>query len=778
MAHQVPSLEPGKRESLPLRLLGQVLLHALWAGSLALAAWAMGLPDSPPAGWFTDAARPEGWFLFATVLAPLGLLLPALAGEWLALRALSLAALPAQAGAVSLTHSYRRWQMLTFLAWPVMLVAVAWHARLGDWLLPLAAAYLGCLAARALLLAAVSRAGARFLDEVGAGASRMDNWIVGAMALGSAVIFAALALWTFQAISTAGDEPLYLINAHRHLIDLGLAGGDAASPALRGAFYWGRWSPALAHHWARAPLFTWLLAPAYLVAGRLGTLLLLAAAGGLCLALVVRLARGLGFGRHESLAAAWVLGMSPPFLLLTQHVYPDLLAVLAVAGALTLLLEPSGRPLARLAAVAVLAVLTASLKLRFLPVAGALVLLAWLRLWGARLTRRTWLIAAGGGLLALLLALSVLQVLGFPLHYLIEFVGLPGQFKAGPMAAALPALFFDQEYGLIFLAPWTILALAGGIFLFRSRPWLGWSTLVLALAVLGPLLIWRWIQWDGGFTPAARYLAPLLPLLALMALPALACRGARTMRVWAWCLITLSVLWSFLMCLAPLWRYQRRIGASNLWVWGGEQAHAHLERFFPSFVGYFGPEMILALPWLGLVALTGLLLWRWRRNGACARPAGSGRLTAALTLILLLALGGGLLWAGRSIPSGHFQAESMRRRGAMLYGTYYPELRYLLLNRAGDSASKWIVWGGHSRELVLWGLGVHVGPSGAEPAGPLPALAVEVDGHPAGRLTLAWGDLLPYTLPLKLTPGPHLLTLRYAFKPGRSQIAIDRLAVR
>lgn len=778
MAHQVPSLEPGKRESLPRRLLGQVLLHAAWAGSLLLAAWAVRLPDTPPAGLLLDSARPEGWFAFATMLAPLGLLLPALAGEWLSLRALSLAALPAQAGSVSLTHSYRRRQALTFLAWPVMLVAVLWHARLGDWLPLLSAAYLCCLAARALLLAWEGRAGARFLDQVGAGSSRVDGWIVWAVGIGAAVIFAGLALWTFQAISTAGDEPLYLINAHRDLAGMGLAGGDPASPAVRGAFYWGRWSPSLAHTWARAPLFGWLLAPAYLAAGRLGVLLMLAAAGGFCLALICYLARGLGFGRHESMAAAWVLGMSPPFLLLTQHVYPDLLAVLAVAGALALLMPPPDRPLLRMAAVIVLAVLTALLKLRFLPVAGALVLLAGLRLWGARLTRRSWLVVAGAVLAALALLFTVLGLLGYPLPYLLRYMGMPGSFKPGPMAAVPAALFFDQEYGLLFLAPWTLLALAGGWFLFRQRPWLGWSALVLVLAVVVPILIWRWIQWDGGYTPAGRYLSPLLPLLALMALPALACRGARIMRVWAWSLIGLSALWSFLMCLSPLWRYQRRIGAANLLTWAGEQAHAHLERFFPSFVGCYPLEMLPTLAWLGLIVLTGLLLWRWRRSGACARPAGSGLPVAALSLAFLLAAGAGLLWAGRSLPSGHFQAEAMRREHAMLYGTYYPEVRYLLLNRAGDSARKWFVWGRDSRELVIRGLSVFVGPSGAKPAGPLPVLAVEVDRHPAGSLKMAWGDLRSYALPLRLSPGPHLLTLRYAYKPGRCQIAIDRLSVR
>lgn len=778
MHYRAPTLAPGPGPSLPRRLAGQMGLHGLWALTLLMAAWAGDMPDGPGASWLMDSARLHGWRLWAIWLAPTGLLLPALAGEWLGFRALSLAVLPAKAGSLPLLHNYRRWQGLTFAAWPVTLVAVGWHASLGDALLVLAGAYLLCLAGRTLALIALTRAGATFLEEVGAGAGRVDNYICVAVGLGSTVVFAALALWTSQAISTAGDEPLYLINVHRALAGLGLAEGQASAPAVRDAFYWGRWSPSLAHEWARAPLFIWLLAPGYLLAGRLGGLIMLAILGGLTLALVTRLARGLGYGSRESLSAAWVLGLSPPFLLLTQHIYPDLLAVLAVAASLLLLLDPAGRPLLRLAAVAGMAVIIVLIKLRFVPVAGALVLLAGLRLWGPRLSKKTWLLVAGCVAGVLILAWATLHLLGYPLPYLLRFMGTPGQFTPGPMAAVLPALLLDQEYGLLFLAPWTILALAGGAFLIKRLPWVGASALVLGLAVFVPVLIWRWIQWDGGYTPAARYLSPLFPLLAVFALPALACRGSHPFRIWAWMLVTLSGLWSLLICLTPLWRYQRRIGAANLWAWLGEQTGTHLERFFPSFVSFFAPDMLKALPWLGLVALTTLALWRGRRSLRCHAPAASGKIIAACAACLILLAAGGLLWAGKKIPTAHFQAESMHRQGAILYGTYYPQVRYLLLRRQGDLAGKTIIWGQGSTQLDLWGLSVFVSKTGQAPGGPLPVLAIDIDGKQVATLSPKWQVYRHYTIPLSLSPGPHRLSLRMAAQTGRSQIAVDRLEVR
>ena len=73
------------------------------------------------------------------------------------------------------------------------------------------------------------------------------------------------------------------------------------------------------------------------------------------------------------------------------------------------------------------------------------------------------------------------------------------------MWSTIPALILDQEYGLLWYAPWLLLALAA-----LPLAWPGkrreLSLIILVCAVGGLMLVfWRWLQWDAGLHPSGTF---------------------------------------------------------------------------------------------------------------------------------------------------------------------------------------------------------------------------------------------------------------------------------
>jgi hypothetical protein len=85
-------------------------------------------------------------------------------------------------------------------------------------------------------------------------------------------------------------------------------------------------------------------------------------------------------------------------------------------------------------------------------------------------------------------------------------------------AARLWGLLVDQEFGLLPYAPIYLLAIAGGIALFKKR-----RDIVMALAFVAAVYIGTIVcpitnvhGWTGGWNPAGRFLTPVLPLAGLL----------------------------------------------------------------------------------------------------------------------------------------------------------------------------------------------------------------------------------------------------------------------
>jgi len=81
----------------------------------------------------------------------------------------------------------------------------------------------------------------------------------------------------------------------------------------------------------------------------------------------------------------------------------------------------------------------------------------------------------------------------------------------------LAGLFVDQEFGLLIYAPVLLFAIVGLVVLSRTRPGVAMAaSAIVASYVLTIIVPMTNVQgWTGGWSPAARFLAPVVPLLGI-----------------------------------------------------------------------------------------------------------------------------------------------------------------------------------------------------------------------------------------------------------------------
>jgi hypothetical protein len=143
----------------------------------------------------------------------------------------------------------------------------------------------------------------------------------------------------------------------------------------------------------------------------------------------------------------------------------------------------------------------------------------------------------------------------------------------------LAGMLLDQEFGLLPYAPVFVLAAFGLVVLARTRRALVWQLCVVAgLYVLTVILpITNVHGWTGGWSPAARFLVPVVPLLAIGVAAAI----RATPRVLLVPLIVLQIAID-----AYAWQHPKNLwndgdGIAAVCSRGGARGCAYL----PSFVG-------------------------------------------------------------------------------------------------------------------------------------------------------------------------------------------------
>jgi hypothetical protein len=364
-----------------------------------------------------------------------------------------------------------------------------------------------------------------------------------------------LVVWTLTThgkFSVSGDEPHYLIISESLLVDRDLdlennyqngggrrfgAGGLTAGPHVERNRYRALWSA----HDVGLPV---AVLPIYAAATRIATAIPedvlrrfrqdhgLFAYSLISMTLTLLTAWGLwllmaGLTRESTPAHAaivtLVFGLTPPVISHAFLVFPDTIAFAVVCGVVWLLcLKPheltTRRVILVVAAVGLIPWLHR--KYAFLEIGLVAVIFVTHRFWFVRQSRSTQTVVA---------ALAVAPQAALHLWTLANWGTLGG---AQMLRGDLPftpewlqvgslGLLVDRERGLLGYAP---------LFLIVPACWaLGWRRyrLLLAPVMLLYLPMAAYINWHGGFSPAGRYLVPIVPLLVLPVAAALRHRVIR-----------------------------------------------------------------------------------------------------------------------------------------------------------------------------------------------------------------------------------------------------------
>ena len=327
--------------------------------------------------------------------------------------------------------------------------------------------------------------------------------------------------WTTRRIAATGDETEYFLAADALIHGEGLAldrrfaeiSASSYAPAqpISETEFLTITSPSFAHagRYPRhdvglaifiAPLLA--LGGRALVVGAIG----LAMAGAV--AITAAIAPAFGATPRAAFAAAAAVGLAVPAITYSGQVFPDAVAPLVVAIAVASFVGRAPTFVGGLA-FAVLPLL----HLRYWPLALGLLALT---LWRSRQNRQL-MVALVAPLVVTLLALSLIDLATYGLAlphagFVLFFSGQEEDIAAYTRGAeGLLGLFLDRAFGLLPAAPFLAIAFFGlGVALHekQARP-----LLTVALLYLVPASL---LDWTGGFSPQARYLAPLIPLIAIV----------------------------------------------------------------------------------------------------------------------------------------------------------------------------------------------------------------------------------------------------------------------
>lgn len=398
-----------------------------------------------------------------------------------------------------------------------------------------------------------------------------------------------------------GDEPHYLVMAQSLRSDGDLDLADEFANREYAPFYGGDLAPHTSPNTPPGRLYSMhspglpaLLLPAYAAFGYRGAQLFVSALAALAAALLYRLVLDV-FENERVAAAAWALAaFSPPLPFYAVTLYPESLAALAIVAYLLAARSTPGA-----AAVGCVAVLSAALPwvhTKFIPLAAAGLMFTLLRRhrWPARVASCALFVAS----LALLA------------WYFRAFYGSPSFAAAlGPADVqvsrapwGIAGALFDRQYGLLMVAPALVLALPGGVALWRRRTGDALRALVLALLVAVPA--GAYVGWWGGAAPPARYVVPMFGPM-MLALAAIAPRARDFLAAVG------AAGFAILILAADAPRMLRNRPDGESLLLRTLSPAVDLNAWLPSFVEGGAAPTILTVTLLAAAAVA----WRWRGRG-------------------------------------------------------------------------------------------------------------------------------------------------------------------
>jgi len=482
------------------------------------------------------------------------------------------------------------------------------------------------------------------------------------------VAYLAILPWSARHRQPDGDEPFYLLVTHslaydldadltnnyaqgdwRHFMDRAIEPqpGDPVGP--RGERY--------SRHNELLPM---VLVPAYRLGGKLGALGMMALMTAGVAWLTLRLARHYVPELPGESLAAWALAaFAPPLLLYSYQVWVEVPSALLAGVAIDRILSFDGRrdwgPKEWLG-LGLPLLLLPLLKIRFILVAGPLLLMGW---WYAGRPRRPVVIltallgALAGGML-----LYNQLVYSNPLKIHTWQEVDPASYGPASYLRGMFGLLFDPAFGLFGCAPVWLLLLPAFLLMIARRDRLLVHMAALSLPYL--LIVAPRIEWYGGWSPPFRYALIAMPFLAIGLVRLLASQDRAGARALLGALAALTLVLTLVWVAVPGWTYNFADGRTYALDALSGRLGLDLARFFPSSIR----PGTAAWAWpVAAIPLVSLFWWiPGRKRGPFGAPALGG-------IVLLLAAAALLPSAAARVPTRVIELEDpqVRKNGGHLH---------------------------------------------------------------------------------------------------------------
>jgi hypothetical protein len=206
------------------------------------------------------------------------------------------------------------------------------------------------------------------------------------------VLLIPLSGWVDRAISTTGDEQIYLLLSQSFIQDGDFDTTNQAENKTYLDYYWGNWSKTFQNKSFRC--FPLLLAPAMALGGRLGVMLFFSLAAAMtawaCCRMMLRLTRSPG----AAWAASGLMAVSLAFTLPSLQIYPEVMAACAMSLCMLIIMDDKHKSIWSILAIALLVLFISSLKTRYFPAMSIMLAIA---LWRRNKWHLTACVAGGVG---------------------------------------------------------------------------------------------------------------------------------------------------------------------------------------------------------------------------------------------------------------------------------------------------------------------------------------------------------------------------------------------
>src|SRR5258706_414089 len=325
--------------------------------------------------------------------------------------------------------------------------------------------------------------------------------------------------WWLAGILPGGDEPHYLVISQSLLKDGDLQIENNHARRDYAEYFSGELRPDFLRRGTNgmiysihAPGLSAVIAPAYALQGYRGVIVFLSIVAALGGAIMWTAAYGL----TESAGAAWFAwaawALTVPFFFQAFSVFPDGFGATVVLFAALPLLPEKGAGVRPLFLSGVALALLPWLHTRFAIIAVALGGCILLRLMASTDGRSRLFAFLGVPIVSAIAWFAYFRVIYGTFNPAAPYNGYT-QSSATNIVTGLPALLFDQQFGILPYAPVYGFCLVGIAALARRRPRLAVELSVTAVLYL--LSSSAYHMWWGGSSAAARFAVPVLPLLVL-----------------------------------------------------------------------------------------------------------------------------------------------------------------------------------------------------------------------------------------------------------------------